>query len=104
MKVTIIYDRIYFEDAVNFINIQTVIFGGEVRYFAQNTEQVNYRYTSFDTLDDVYDFVRYEGQRMVAASDFMFKNKWAFRTEWDMCSWINGLCDDANDLTEIFMY
>ena len=106
MKVTIIYDTIYYGDddaKVNFVNVQTIIFGDEVRHFVQNTKAVNYRYRGFDTLDDVYDFVRYESMQEQDLNEFAFKHHMAFHTEHDMCKWINDMCYDGGDLQEIFV-
>ena len=103
MKVTIIYDTIY-TDEVNYVNVQTIIFGDDVRYFVQNTKKdVNYRYRGFDTLDDVYDFARYEEEQTHDLTPAMFKTNYAFHSEIEFSAWINSLCDDMNSLSEIFI-
>jgi hypothetical protein len=107
MKVTIIYDIIYITNddnaKIDYANVQTIIFGEDVRYFVQNIRATNYRYRGFDTLDDVVDFVRYESMQDADLAEFAFKTKYAFRTESEMCKWISSLCESTDDLTEIFI-
>lgn len=100
MKVTIIYDSICL-DGVNRIEVQTFVLGDEVRYYVQNTEKVNYRYRGFYSLSDVYDFARYHDERLNDATEFEFVHKMAFKSESEMCSWINSICN-TTELTEVF--
>lgn len=100
MRVTIIYDSICL-DGVNCVNVQTIILGDEVRYYVQNTEDVNYRYRGFLSLYDVYDFARCHDERLNNATEFEFVHKMAFKSESEMCSWINSICN-TTELTEVF--
>lgn len=104
MKVTMIYDTIYSdEEKCKYIDVIIVITDDDVRYFVKNTKPVNYKYRGFDTLDDVYDFARYEGMQESDLAQFAFKTKCAFHDDNDFFKWINDMCDDINSLREIYL-
>lgn len=97
MKVTIIYDK------MNGVNVQTLIYGEDVRYFAQNTKAVNYRYRGFDNLDELKDFTSDESLQSKDLAPFAFKAKQAFSDEYAMCEWICSMCEKFSDLKEIYI-
>lgn len=88
---------------MNEINVQTVIYGENVMYFAQNMGKVNYLYRGFNNLDELQDYISDKALHIKDLAPFAFKWNMAFENECAMCKWINSLCDNDSDLQEIFL-
>ena len=98
MKVTIIYDQMEGH------SIRIVKYGEDVMYFGVNTfGKTNHYIRGFYSLEDVYKWATDNEEYCKNSKPKDFENKESFYTEADFCKWISLLCDDMDDLEEIYI-
>ena len=97
--VTLIYDKINEHEVIILISEE------EARFFLKHPHtNVNYLYRAFDSLAELVEFLNDEDIYLDKLPSYEFLTKRAFKYEEEFFKYINNLCENAEDLKEIYTY